>query len=241
MSGIKDLLRPLATLTAPIGSVTAVTGADRSVVLTYDDGPHPVNTPAVLDALAETGATATFFVLLTRVRQEPGVVRETIAAGHEIALHGSDHRAMTTLPPAEATRRLVDGRKELEDVTGRAVRWFRPPYGRQNAHTWRETRRAGLTPVMWGPSLADSRTDLDDDGRIAFALSKTVAGSILLCHDNFADATDGADDGTAPDLDRARLARRLIAALAERDLRCLSLADVLAAGASPSKRSWFSS
>ena len=83
------------------GSVMRVRTDEPVVVLTYDDGPT-AETPAVLEALADVGATATFFVLLTRVRRTPGLLADVRDAGHEIALHGADHRRLTTLEPATA-------------------------------------------------------------------------------------------------------------------------------------------
>ncbi len=223
--------------TAPVGSVVGVRTSAPEVVLTYDDGPHPEHTPAVLSALAERGASATFFVLLGRVRRSPGVLRDIVAAGHEVALHGTDHVALTALPPAMVEGRLRDGKAELEDAAGAEVRWLRPPYGKQTWATWNATRRAGLVPVMWGPTLADSRP-LTDDERIASVLGKVRAGAVVLCHDAFADVSDGADDGPAPEVDRGALASRLLGALAERDLRAVSLATALRGGRLE-RRAWF--
>ena len=61
------------------------------VALTFDDGPHPEGTPAVLEALAAGGATATFFVVGEQVRRRPELVQRIVAAGHEVALHGDRH------------------------------------------------------------------------------------------------------------------------------------------------------
>ena len=80
----------LAWSGAPVSSL--------SFVLTYDDGPTPGVTDRLLPILAEAGATATFFVLLTRVRAHPSMVAELLAAGHEVALHGIDHVDLTSLP-----------------------------------------------------------------------------------------------------------------------------------------------
>ena len=134
----------------PVGSVVAVRTGQRTAVVTYDDGPEPGGTDRVLTALASHAARATFFVLVSRARRYPGLLREVVAAGHEIALHGVDHRRLTSFPAAEVRRRCADGRAELEDLTGQRVRWMRPPYGAQTLSTSLAIRRAGLTPVLWG-------------------------------------------------------------------------------------------
>src|SRR6185503_9277869 len=104
--------------------------------LTYDDGPEPGETDAVLDALAEAGVRATFFQLVYRAEAYPDLVRRVVAAGHEVALHGIDHARLTELPTAEVRRRLNEGKQRLERVAGQPVRLFRPAYGSQTIRTY---------------------------------------------------------------------------------------------------------
>ena len=205
---------------APVGSVMRVRTAEPVIVATFDDGPS-FRTAGVLETLAEAGATATFFVLLTRTRRDPGLLDDILSAGHEVALHGVDHRRLTTLPPESLSGRMRDARAELEDLSGHPVRWFRPPYGAQSLRSWRATRAAGMVPVLWGPTLADWR-DAPDAERLRLALS-AERGAILLGHDGHADAADGVDDGPAPDVDHRRLVSDVIAGYAERGLRLTSL------------------
>ncbi|MEU4804666.1 polysaccharide deacetylase family protein [Actinosynnema sp. NPDC023587] len=236
--GVRGLAAPVERLLGGVaGSVCAVRTEAPYVVLTYDDGPDPAGTAEVLAALAESRATATFFVLLTRVRRFPGLLAEVAAAGHEIALHGPDHRRLTRLRPDEVARRTRDARAELEDLTGRRVRWFRPPYGAQSFGTWRAVTRCGLVPVLWGPELRDW-ADLPQAERLAGAVRSARAGSIVLGHDGFAGPGDGVDDGPAPTLDRGDLTRRLLHACAARGLAGRSLGDALEAG-EPSRRARF--
>ncbi len=213
-----------------LGSITATTSP--SVVLTFDDGPDPDQTPRVLDLLAEHDATATFFVLLTRVRQYPDLVRSVLTAGHEIALHGADHRALTSFSAADAASRLARARIELEDVTGTAVRWYRPPYGAQSPTSWRAARRSGLVPVLWSGTLHDSAA-VDVARRAAAADRAAAAGRIVLAHDGIADERDGVTDPPPPVSDRAALTRDFLRRCDERGIRARSLHDALAAGAAP--------
>ncbi|HEV7184273.1 MAG: polysaccharide deacetylase family protein [Actinomycetales bacterium] len=212
------------------GTIVHVNTESPEFVLTYDDGPVAGNTDRILEILAARGATATFFMLLSRVRVDPGLVAAVADAGHEIAFHGLDHRDVTRLPIDDVRRRMRDGRHELEDVAGRAVRWYRPPYGHQTYRVWREIRAAGLTPVMWGPSTRDARPDFDQDQCVAAALQGATRGTILLAHDNYADATDGVDDGPAPTVNRAELLTRILDSYAELGLAARSLDDALKSG-----------
>ena len=205
---------------APLGSVMRVRTDAPIVVATFDDGPS-FRTPGVLEALADAGAAATFFVLLTRIRREPRLLDDIVAGGHEVALHGLDHRRLTTLPPESLSARMRDSRAELEDVAGTPVRWFRPPYGAQSLRSWRAVKAAGMESVLWGPTLADWR-DAPHDERLRLALSAD-RGAIILGHDGHADAVDGVDDGLAPDLDHRTLLREVLAGYAAKGLRMTSL------------------
>lgn len=219
-----------------MGSVVSVNTAEPVVVLTYDDGPEPGQTEQVLSALAEHDATATFFMLSRRARAHPALVREVIGLGHEVGLHGRDHRPLNDFPADEVRERTSAGRRELEDIAGVEIRWMRPPYGRQSPRTYRAIRRAGLMPVMWGATSRDS-VDGPEDARVASA-SLAEAGTILLCHDGRAGVEDGVDDGEAEPFDRAALTRRILSGYAERGLRGVSLRDALNVGRAR-RGAWF--
>jgi peptidoglycan/xylan/chitin deacetylase (PgdA/CDA1 family) len=212
-----------------LGSAVELRTECPEVVLTFDDGPEPGGTDRVLSALAGAGASATFFVLLTRVRRHRALLDEVLAAGHEVALHGVDHRALPTLPPDEVARLVRAGKAELEDATGRPVRWFRPPYGRQTFRNWRAVTGAGLVPVLWGPTTWDWR-DVSAAERLAKAQQGVRPGAIVLAHDGFAGPADGACDGPPPQLDRGELVTGVLEGYAERGLSARSLEQALMAG-----------
>lgn len=227
---LTSLARPVwRVVTRPVGTVRAVATGAPHVVLTYDDGPDPVATPAVLEMLAKHNATATFFVLMTRARKYPSLVREVIDAGHEIALHGVDHTRLTTLALGEVRRRSRDGKAELEDLTGQRVRWFRAPYGALLPAHWTVVRSTGLMPVAWGPTPGDWR-DLPESELAADAVGQSRAGEILLAHDGFAVAEDNAFDGPPPPIDRGKLTDLMLAGLASRGLAARSLGQSLRSG-----------
>jgi peptidoglycan/xylan/chitin deacetylase (PgdA/CDA1 family) len=232
----RRLLRAARRHLVIVGSVVEVATSDPVVVMTFDDGPQPGGTDAVLNVLAGHRASATFFVLLSRVRRHPGLLADIVAAGHEIALHGPDHRSLTGLAYREICTRTRDARAELEDRADRPVRWIRPPYGRQTLRSWHAVRRAGLVPVMWSASTRDSRHV--SDGERLEAAARATRGCIVLAHDGFADRTDGADDGPAPQVDRKTLVHRVLNEYESRGLRARSLTDALATG-SAVRAAWF--
>ena len=213
-----------------VGSVVAVKTSAPNVVITFDDGPEPGGTDRVLAALASKHATATFFVLLSRVRRYGTLLDEVLAAGHEVALHGVDHQALTAFSYGDAKRRTGAARAELEDRTGAAVRWFRPPYGYQNPATWAAVKQLGLMPVMWRLTTWDWK-DVPQEQRVWKAQQGLRRGSILLAHDAFAGELDGVPQKVAPVLDREDLVDRVLSAYGEAGLVGRSLRDALSDGA----------
>jgi peptidoglycan/xylan/chitin deacetylase (PgdA/CDA1 family) len=219
----------------PVGSLRGAKTPDRLVALTYDDGPDPVGTPAVLEALASLGLKATFFQLAYRAERYPELVRAVLDEGHEIALHGVDHTRLTTVPKGEVRALLEDGRTRLSKVAGHEVRMFRPPYGSQSPATYLATRRAGLMPVVWGPSVRDWVDGAAPDVA-ARGLTGLHPGSIMLMHDGF--EVPPGDTTPEPTFDRGDVTRALVAELRARDYTPVSVSD-LVTHAKPWRSAWF--
>ncbi len=166
----------------PVGSIASVRTTDPILGLTFDDGPDPRWTPPLLDLLDEHEVRATFFLLTYRARRHPELVRELVARGHEIGLHGDDHTRLTTLPVRDVARRIRVAKAELEQITGADVRWFRPAFGSQSIPIFLAIRRAGLDVVVWGP-IAEDWIDGTPEEVAGRALHQLAPGAILLLHD----------------------------------------------------------
>jgi len=124
-------------------------GIIEHVALTFDDGPDPATTPALLDLLAAHGVRATFFVVGERARRHPGLIDEIHSGGHELAVHGWSHVDFLRLSPGAAAREVEHTAALLRKLTGRQPVWFRPPYGALSGTALWASRRAGLRPVLW--------------------------------------------------------------------------------------------
>ena len=175
---------PAATWLAPVRRCTpTLAGVGRAghVALTFDDGPDPERTPAVLDVLAAHGVRASFFVLGERVRDHPELTRRIVADGHELGLHGWRHGY--TLWRSPQLKRCVH---LLDDVAGVRPLWFRPPYGVLSTTAWIECRRAHLRPVLWTRWAKDWRPDADAGSVLARLAPGVGDGATLLLHDGAA-------------------------------------------------------
>ena len=157
-------------------------GAD-GVALTFDDGPHPQGTPAVLETLREHGATATFFLAGEQVVRRPALAAEIVAAGHRVELHCYRHRNLLRLGVREFLEDAERARSTIEDATGQAVADYRPPYGIFSAATLRAVRRRGLRPVLWSRWGKDWARRATPESIAHRSSSGIRAGDIVLLHD----------------------------------------------------------
>ena len=154
-----------------------------AVGLTFDDGPHPQGTPAVLDALAAAGAQATFFVVGEQLRAHRTVALEIAAAGHRLAVHGDCHRC-TSLRSPRALRADLDRCAALvEELSGVAPTRYRPPLGIFSPLALAEARRRGWTPLLWSQWGCDWRARASPAAIAARATRTVRAGDVVLLHD----------------------------------------------------------
>ncbi len=153
------------------------------MALTFDDGPHPEGTPAVLEVLDRASARATFFVIGEQVERRPELAAEIVARGHVVALHGYRHRLQLRRRSAELGDDLTRGLAAIADATGGETRWHRPPYGIYSAAGLEAIRAAGLRPLLWSKWGKDWRR-LTTPQRIARrAAHRAQPGDVILLHD----------------------------------------------------------
>ena len=183
---------------------------EAGVALTFDDGPDPDATPAVLDALAQAGATAVFFLVGEQVEAHPELARRVADEGHVVALHGFRHVEHDELG-AGAQADLERGAAAIAAATGVDPRLYRPPYGRFSEHSYAAVEELGLTPVYW--SAWGSDWEPIPAGRIAETAIRDLApGAIVLLHDSARYATRPTAAPTAEALPA------ILAAMGERGL-----------------------
>jgi peptidoglycan/xylan/chitin deacetylase (PgdA/CDA1 family) len=153
------------------------------VALTFDDGPHPEGTPAVLAALEAADAKATFFLCGEQVEREPALAAEIVAAGHTVAVHGYRHRNMLRLAPRTFVEDLERGIGSIEDAVGLRPEIYRPPYGIFSYPGMVEVKARGLRSLLWSRWGHDWRADRPPEKITAEVTRGLDAGDVLLLHD----------------------------------------------------------
>ncbi|MEV6508810.1 polysaccharide deacetylase family protein [Streptomyces sp. NPDC051642] len=159
-------------------------GRPDHVALTFDDGPDPLSTPLFLRLLDERRVHATFFLLGNQAVRAPGLVREIAAAGHEIAVHGWLHRPLLLRGPRATLDDLARARDTVGDLTGRAPRLFRPPYGVMSTAAHLAARRLDLTPVLWTAWGEDWRACATPESVHRTVTEDLCGGGTVLLHDS---------------------------------------------------------
>jgi peptidoglycan/xylan/chitin deacetylase (PgdA/CDA1 family) len=160
--------------------------ASGSVLLTFDDGPHPRITPAVLDRLAEHGARGVFFIVGRRIARAPELLRRIVGAGHIIGNHSFQHERARCVGLRAYCRDLCRCQTAVIEQTGRAPVLFRPPFGEVSATTVLAARWHGLRPVAWSLDSEDwqYRTPEDAPRTVERVLANVRARDVILLHDD---------------------------------------------------------
>jgi peptidoglycan/xylan/chitin deacetylase (PgdA/CDA1 family) len=185
---------PGLTALAPVRRLCpGLAGLGRAdhVALTFDDGPDPRFTPRVLEVLAARRVQATFFLLGPMVQAAPGLAAEIASGGHEIGVHGWEHRYATVRGPRALHDDLARACDTIATAAGTIPRLYRPPYGVLSAGALIAARRLGLRPILWtswGREWAPGATP----GSVQATLASTLdGGATVLLHDSEAAAPAG--------------------------------------------------
>jgi peptidoglycan-N-acetylglucosamine deacetylase len=180
------------------GSVISRVRSDEPLVaLTFDDGPNPSATPAILDALAARGAKASFFILGRHAERWPHLVERIAAEGHAVCNHGYHHRKLHFKSPGYVREDLQLGTRCIMDAAGARPAFFRAPHGFRSPWVTPIARSLGQRTVGWTRGVWDSALP-GVDVIVERTVRAAQPGAILLLHDG---------DGYDPAGDRMQTAR----------------------------------
>lgn len=159
----------------------------RLIALTFDDGPHPEHTRALLDGLEQRGIKATFFLVGTQIPYAPELVERMARQGHQIGIHTLEHVAVGGLSREEFLHQVEGMRRVLYPMVGEQELWLRPPYGliSDGALDW-----ADSPVILWSVDPEDWR-DADAARVTEHIVAHTRDGDIILAHDIYPSSVEG--------------------------------------------------
>ena len=169
-------------------SIRAEKTIAAKVALTFDDGPHPVYTPQLLDGLKERGVRATFFVVGENIPGNEEILKRMDAEGHLIGNHTYSHVKLSELDTARACAEVEKTNALICEVTGKEPEFIRPPFGE-----WKKTMECSLEmiPVLWDVDPLDWTTK-NTALVVERVLKDTKPGDIILLHDYYQSSDDAA-------------------------------------------------
>lgn len=174
---------PVLARTHDTVSLTSVQTSAPRLALTFDDGPHPQNTPWLLDILAQYRAKATFYVIGQNARRYPEILRRIVAEGHEIGNHSYTHPVLSRLGDGNVLREIDRTQQVIWDIVGAVPVTMRPPYG---AFSQRQMRmlfdQRNISSVVWSVDPQDWRRP-----GVSVVADRMVRGArpgaVILAHD----------------------------------------------------------
>jgi len=152
-------------------------------LLTFDDGPHPRGTPAVLELLQEARMRAVFFLVGEQVERRPTLAAEIASEGHEIALHCHRHRCLLRLTPWQVREDLERANGVITDATGQPLRRYRPPYGVLNGAALALARGQHRETLLWSRDGRDWQRRATPRSIATRVTRDLHGGDVLLLHD----------------------------------------------------------
>ena len=158
------------------------TGDASSIALTFDDGPNPAVTPALLDLFDRHRVKATFFLIGKWVREAPSLAKDIAARGHTLGNHTDSHPSLALLSSQRITDELDRCDDAIESATARKPRWMRPPFGfRSPMLNGIVRRRGGAGVAMWSAWARDWKPQPAEP--VIDRLRRARGGDTVLLHD----------------------------------------------------------
>ena len=169
-------------------------GKKKSVALTFDDGPHPENTPRILDILNEKGVKATFFLIGKNAEKYPDLVRRIDEEGHTVANHSYSHHYMIAFFSTKRLKNdLTNCNEVIYHIINKKVKFFRPPFGVTNPRYNTVLNELGLQSIGWSLRSFDTRAK-NKYQLIQNVISKLQKRDIVLLHDHLSVTVDALED-----------------------------------------------
>jgi polysaccharide deacetylase family sporulation protein PdaB len=167
---------------------SGTTACGKKIALTFDDGPHPVKTPKILEILKKNSVRATFFVVGSLAEYHPEIVKKEAELGHEIANHSYTHPRFSKLKESEIKAEIEKTDAIIKKAAGVTPRLFRPPEGAYSQGIVSIAASLGKETVIWTVDTLDWAKS-PTDKIVENVKTNVTAGSIILFHDCTRDGT----------------------------------------------------
>jgi peptidoglycan/xylan/chitin deacetylase (PgdA/CDA1 family) len=151
--------------------------------LTFDDGPHPQGTPAILDLLDDAGVKAIFFLVGEQVERYPGLAADIARRGHEVGVHCFRHTVQLRMSATAISADLANAISTIRDASGAEPIHHRPPLGIYSRRGLALARELGLQPLLWSRWGKDWRKFTTPERIARRAARGARAGEVILLHD----------------------------------------------------------
>lgn len=191
-----------------LGDVLIAPRRPSELALTFDDGPNPAATPALLDVLARHGVRASFFLIGRHALRHPELTRRIHASGHLLGNHTMTHPKLPFCGHPRIQAEVRDSKRAIEDILGAPLHFFRPPHGARTPYVLRTARELGLTTVQWNIIANDwtALTSVQIADRVTRGIVRNRSGgyaSNIVLH-------DGSQLAVTPDRSRSIAATALL-------------------------------
>ena len=157
---------------------------EKSIYLTFDDGPTPMITDWVLDTLNEYGAKATFFCIGKNIKQNPQIFNRILEEGHGIGNHTNNHLKGWNTKTSTYISDIKKCEKQIAKHAGAKTTLFRPPYGKIKRKQIKKVQKLGYKIVMWNVLPVDWDKKVSVTQCLQNAVYYTKPGSIVVFHDS---------------------------------------------------------
>jgi len=165
------------------GTIYHIGCTDKLVALTFDDGPSPIWTPQILDALKESGVKATFFMLGRHVEEYPEIARRVKDEGHDIGNHSYKHPNLLFYNKYQLKDEILKAEEVIKTATGVTTKYFRPPKAWLSKREKKKIKEMGYEVILWSLNSKDWVT-FDDKYIIRYLVKNVRPGDIILFHDS---------------------------------------------------------
>lgn len=153
----------------------------KKIALTFDDGPHPIYTPMLLEGLKKRNVKVTFFLMGTAAEQYPDIVKQIADDGHLIGNHTFHHVSLENADEGTIEREVLSANELIEEISGEYPQFIRPPFGQCDKQVENQT---GMLCVLWNIDPLDWCT-ADASKVVQRVLKNAKDNGIILMHDQY--------------------------------------------------------